>query len=171
MSRCPVIGFAAFSGTGKTTLLKQLIPLLTEKGIKVGLIKHSHHDVELDTPGKDSYELRKAGATQTLLASPKRWSLITETPEQVEPSLADMLKQLDLQQLDIILVEGFRDAPIEKIELCRSELNKPLLHQTDNHIIAIATDSPENMNTDLPVLDLNNPAMITEFIVQKFHLK
>lgn len=171
MADIPVLGFAAYSGTGKTTLLKQLIPLLINKEIKVGIIKHSHHDVELDTPGKDSYELRHAGAMQTLLASRSRWSLVTETPEQQEPSLQVMLQQLDQQQLDIILVEGFRDASIDKIELHRTDLNKPLLHETDKHIIAVATDQPELMQTQLPVLDLNNPAMITEFIVQKFNLK
>lgn len=166
MSNTPVLGFAAYSGTGKTTLLKKLIPLLNDKGIKIGVIKHSHHDVELDTPGKDSYELRKAGAIQTVLASPTRWSLITETPEQTEPSLSEILEQLNQKQLDLILVEGFRDAAIDKIELNRSELDKPYLYTADKHIIAIATDNPDSASTDLPLLDLNNPAMITEFIQQ-----
>lgn len=168
MSSSPVIGFAAFSGTGKTTLLKQLIPLLKDKGMKVGVIKHSHHDVELDTPGKDSYEIRKAGADQTLLASPKRWSLITETPEQDEPSLTEMINQLDRKELDVILVEGFRDAQIDKIELHRHELNKPFLYEADPHIIALATDH-QGVETELPVLELNNPAMIAEFIQQRIN--
>ena len=165
MSSCPVIGFAAFSGTGKTTLLKQLVPLLKDNGLRIGIIKHTHHDVELDTPGKDSFELRKAGAIQTLLASPKRWSLITETPQQDEPSLTDMLQQLNHSELDIILVEGFRDAKIDKIELHRNKLNKPFIYLTDPHIIAIATDHLD-IETTLPVLDINNPVMITEFIQQ-----
>lgn len=166
MSLCPVLGFAAYSGTGKTTLLKQLIPLLMNKGIRIAVIKHSHHDVELDTPGKDSYELRHAGATQTILASPHRWSLITETPEQDEPSLQEMLTQLDHQRLDLVLVEGFRDAAIDKIELIRDEPGKPYLHTTVKHVIAVATDYPDSMTTDLPVLDLNDPVMIAEFIQQ-----
>lgn len=167
MSPCPVIGFAAYSGTGKTTLLKQVIPLLLARGIKVGVIKHTHHDVELDTPGKDSYELRKAGAVQTLLASPQRWSLVTETPQQAEPSLQDMLQHLDQQQLDLIVVEGFRDAAIDKIELHRDAINKPFLHLDDKHIIALATDTAGAVKTELPVLDLNNPVMIAEFILQR----
>jgi molybdopterin-guanine dinucleotide biosynthesis protein B len=163
---CPVLGFAAYSGTGKTTLLKSLIPLLTAQKLKIGIIKHSHHDVELDTPGKDSYELRHAGATQTLLASPKRWSLITETPEQQEPSLTAMLAQLDCQHLDLILVEGFRHEAIAKIELHRDAFSKTFFYPSDKHIIALATDKTKQVTTELPVLDLNNPVMIAEFIQQ-----
>ena len=165
MSQVPVLGFAAYSGTGKTTLLKKLIPLLTGKKITTGVIKHSHHDVELDTPGKDSYELRHAGATQTLLASPRRWSLVTETPGDREPQLTEMIKHLDTALLDLIIVEGFRDADIAKIELHREELERPLLHTRDPHIIALATNS-DSLEATLPMLDLNNPAMIAEFIVR-----
>lgn len=165
MSECPVLGFAAYSGTGKTTLLKQLIPLLKEKGLSIGVIKHSHHDVELDTPGKDSYELRKAGATQTLLAGPHRWSLITETPRQDDASFYKMIQQMDQQQLDLILVEGFRDEAITKIELHRKETGKPFFHPYDKNIIAVATDDPGDIPSGLAILDLNNPAIIAEFIV------
>lgn len=163
--RCPVLGFAAYSGTGKTALLKQLIPILKDKGLRIGIIKHSHHDVELDTPGKDSYELRKAGACQTLLAGPHRWNLVTETPSQAEASFNEILGQLDHQQLDLILVEGFRDEAIAKIELHRQDLNKPFFYPADHNIIALATDDPESITTELTVLDLNNPALIAEFIL------
>ncbi|MEJ2141520.1 MAG: molybdopterin-guanine dinucleotide biosynthesis protein MobB [Gammaproteobacteria bacterium] len=165
MSECPVLGFAAYSGTGKTTLLKQLIPLLKEKGLSIGVIKHSHHDVELDTPGKDSYELRKAGATQTLLAGPHRWSLVTETPRQDDASFHSMLRQLDQQQLDLILVEGFRDEAITKIELHRKGIDKPFFYPHDKNIIAVATDDPGSISSGLAVLDLDNPAIIAEFIL------
>ncbi|MGD8483550.1 MAG: molybdopterin-guanine dinucleotide biosynthesis protein B [Thioalkalispiraceae bacterium] len=161
--RCAVLGFAAFSGTGKTTLLKQLIPLLSNRGLKIAVIKHTHHDIELDQPGKDSYELRHAGAKQTLLAGPNRSILITEIPS---PSLDELLESLDRQALDLILVEGFREAAIPKIELQRSILARPFLFAHDPHIIAIASDKPENIVTDLPRLDLNNPAEIAEFIRQ-----
>ena len=164
MKQCAVLGFAAFSGTGKTTLLKKVIPLLIQKGIKLAVIKYSHHDIELDTPGKDSYELRHAGATQTLLATPGRWSLITETPDKKEPLLTEMLGKLDQQHLDLVLVEGFRDAEIAKIELHRSEMNKPLLHTTDQHFIALATDESGHEKAGIPQLDINNPVMIAEFI-------
>ena len=165
-SRCPVLGFAAFSGTGKTTLLKQLIPLLKNSGINIGVIKHTHHDIELDQPGKDSYELRHAGAYQTLLAGPGRWSLMTEIPEQKEPVLAEMLQQLDQKKLDLILVEGFRDEAIPKIELHRSILDKPFIFRDDKNIIAIACDDPASIKTSLPVLDINKPAEIADFILQ-----
>ena len=161
----PVLGFAAYSGTGKTTLLTKLIPILKSKGVKVAVIKHSHHDVELDTPGKDSYELRKSGAIQTVLASPGRWSLVTEIPGQAEPSLQAILSQLNLKQLDLVLVEGFRDDAIAKIELHRNGLDKPFLYTRDNHIIALATDNIEQASTELPVLDLNNPENIAEFVL------
>lgn len=164
---CPVMGFAAFSGTGKTTLLKKLIPLLHAKGLNIGVIKHTHHDIEPEQPGKDSYELRHAGATQTLLAAPRRWSLITETPGQEDPVLNEMLQQLDQDKLDVILVEGFRDEDIPKIELHRSTLGKPFLFGDDRNIIAIATDDSRSIKTTLPVLDINNPADIVEFILQK----
>ena len=163
---CPVLGFAAYSGTGKTTLLKQLIPLLHNKGIKIGVIKHTHHDIELDQPGKDSYELRHAGAQQTLLAGPRRWSLITETAEQKQPELNEMLQQLDRQELDLIMVEGFRDEAIPKIELHRSILKKPCIFSTDKNIIAVACDEPASIKTTLPILDINKPSEIAEFILQ-----
>jgi len=166
---CPVLGFAAFSGTGKTTLIKQLIPLLHDKGINIGVIKHTHHDIEPDQPGKDSYELRHAGAQQTILAGSKRWSLITETTEQTEPVLSDILQQFDQQKLDLILVEGFRDEAIPKIELHRSILDKPFIFSNDKNIIAIACDDPSSIKatikTTLPILDINNPADIAEFIM------
>ncbi|MCM0148210.1 molybdopterin-guanine dinucleotide biosynthesis protein B [Photobacterium galatheae] len=163
----PVIGFAGFSGSGKTTLIEQIIPFLKQQGLRVGLLKHSHHDVEPDTPGKDSYRLRHAGSDQLLLATPHRHILFFEYPEpaQREPQLDACLQQLDHSQLDIILVEGFRDQPIAKIEIHRPDYGKPLLYPQDEHIIAMATSEPDG-NHPLPVLDLNQPEQVAEFILK-----
>ena len=162
----PVLGFAAWSGTGKTTLLKKLIPLLKEKGIRIGMIKHAHHDFDIDKPGKDSYELRKAGAEQMLIASQKRWALMVETPAlDGDPDLNEMIAQLDHSTLDLILVEGFRHVAFPKIELYRPSTGKETLFDQDDSIIALATDDATTIETKLPVLDINNPALIADFIV------
>ncbi len=161
----PVLGFAAFSGTGKTTLLIRLIPFLEQRGVRVALVKHAHHDFDIDKPGKDSYELRKAGARQVLVASERRSALITDYPERREPRLEDLVAQLALDTVDLVLVEGFRHLPFPKIELHRPSLKHPLLCHEDGSIIAVATDSP--VDTDpLPRLDLNRAAMIGEFVLE-----
>jgi molybdopterin-guanine dinucleotide biosynthesis protein MobB len=163
-SRKPMLGFAAFSGTGKTTLLVRLIPFLEQRGIQVALIKHAHHDFDIDKPGKDSYELRKAGARQVLVASDRRSALVTEYAEPREPRLEDLIAQLALDEVDLVLVEGFRHLPFPKIELHRPSLRLPLLFHEDDSIIAVATDSDMGVDA-LPHLDLNNIAMIGEFIL------
>jgi len=162
--RKPVLGFAACSGTGKTTLLVRLIPFLEQRGVYVALIKHAHHDFDIDKPGKDSYELRKAGARQVLIASDRRSALITENAESKEPRLDDLVTQLALDAVDLVLVEGFRHVPFSKIELHRPSLKHPLLCHEDASIIAVATDV--HLNTEpLPRLDLNDVAMIGDFIL------
>jgi len=162
----PIIGFAAYSGTGKTTLLKQIINELSQT-INIGLIKQSHHDIDIDMPGKDSYELRKAGAAQTLLTSPYRSVLIKEHKEQQEPELGNIIKQLDIDKLDLVLVEGFKQTSFTKIEVYRKELDKPLLYPDDKNIIAIATNDTETSHS-IPKLDLNNPDQIIDYIRQHF---
>ena len=149
----PVLGFAAFSGTGKTTLLVKLLPLLVKRGIRVGMIKHAHHDFDIDTPGKDSYKLRKAGARQMLVASSRRRALMTETPGQQEPQLEELISILDLDSIDLILVEGFKHLAFPKIELHRAGLGHPLLFREDRNIIALAADHTPD-NRDLPLLDI-----------------
>ena len=159
----PVLGIAAWSGTGKTTLLTKVLPLLHAKGLRIGMLKHAHHSFDIDHPGKDSYELRKAGAEQMLIASSQRWALMVEAPLPGDPSLPDMLDRLDRSTLDLILVEGFRHTPFPKIELHRPALGMPLLFPDDASIIAIASDTP--LDTQLPQLDLNDPDAIVEFIL------
>jgi len=165
-SDCPLLGFSAYSGTGKTTLLRQVLPLLKSHGIRVAVLKHAHHNFDVDHPGKDSHTLRHAGASQMLIASSKRWALMVETPEATkEPSLNGLLTQLDQTQLDLILVEGFKDEPFSKIELHRPTLGKPLLHTKDSNIIAIASDQDIEIKRDIAQLDINNIKQITDFIL------
>ena len=151
----PVLGFAAFSGTGKTTLLTKLLPKLAASGLRVGMVKHSHHDIEMDKPGKDSYRLRQAGACQLVLASPHRSIVFAEQNEVAEPTLLAQLNWLNITMLDLVLVEGFRDEAFTKIELHRPSLGKPLLAAQDCNIIAIASDEP----LDLAALD--SPTLLT----------
>ena len=160
----PLLGFAAYSGTGKTTLLERLIPLLRTEGLRIGLIKQTHHDFEIDQPGKDSYRLRKAGAVQTLLASRHRWALIGENEEAREPSLEELVQRLDHSGLDLILVEGFKHEPFPKIELHRPELGRAPLHSDDDTIIAVACDQAIETVCGIPRLDLNDPEQIAQFI-------
>lgn len=164
----PLLGFAAFSGTGKTTLLAQLIPLLKQHGLRVGLIKHSHHNFDIDKPGKDSYRLRQAGASQVMLISQHRRAVIAELDAQQPPRLVDQLAHLDHSKLDLILVEGFKAEQFPKIELYRPSLKKPLLYPDDPSIIAVASDLHLTIPDKLTFLDLNNPKMIADFILQYF---
>lgn len=181
-TRPPVLGFAAASGTGKTTLLEKLIPLLKNTSLRIGLIKHSHHNFEIDKPGKDSYRLRKAGASPILLVSNHRQAIMTEFDTITEPLLEDQLKFFDDKELELILVEGFKAEAFPKIELYRSCLNNMLIFPNDPNIIAIASDEKINItadNTNLsihqinqlippPILDINNPNSIVNFILDQF---
>ncbi|MBE3468324.1 molybdopterin-guanine dinucleotide biosynthesis protein B [Enterobacter cloacae complex sp. P15RS] len=161
----PVLAISAWSGTGKTTLLKKLIPALCAKGIRPGLIKHTHHNMDVDKPGKDSYELRKAGAAQTMVASNQRWALMTETPDEAPLDLAYLVSRMDHSTLDLVLVEGFKHEAVAKILLFRSDAVHNVNELTlDEHVIAVASDVV--LSLDVPVLDLNNVDVIAEFIVE-----
>jgi len=161
----PLLAISAWSGTGKTTLLKQLIPLLRARNIRPGLIKHTHHNMDVDTPGKDSYELRKAGAAQTIVASQQRWALMTETPELPPLSLSYLVSRMDASTLDLVLVEGFKHEEVAKILLYRQEAgHAPHELVLDPYVIALASDVP--LNVPVPVLPLNDPQQIAEFICQ-----
>lgn len=166
--RKPLVGLAAWSGTGKTTLLTKLITIFKIKGLRVGVIKHAHHTFEIDYPGKDSYEIRKAGASQVLVGSKKRWALIVDDENGKELKFEDHLKHIDQDNLDLVLVEGFKPEAIPKIELNRKALNKPYLFSEDETIIAIAIDDKEGLETSLPILDINQPEQIADFIIERF---
>lgn len=168
IANLPLLGFAAYSGTGKTTLLTQLIPLLLQQGIIAGVIKHSHHDFDIDYPGKDSYQLRAAGASPVMIASPYRRALITEFRPHREIGLQEHLAAFPTVGLDLILVEGFRHETFAKIELHRASLEKPLLYPHDANIIAVASDTFLETPTHLTRLDLNNPQQIADFILHQF---
>ncbi|ENM5926247.1 bifunctional molybdopterin-guanine dinucleotide biosynthesis adaptor protein MobB/molybdopterin molybdotransferase MoeA [Vibrio mimicus] len=158
----PLLGFAAYSGTGKTTLLEALLPKLTAAGLRIGLLKHAHHDFDVDKPGKDSYRLRKAGASQMLIASRNRHALMTETPD-AEAEFDYLLTRFDAEKLDVILVEGCKNIAFPKIELHRTEVGKPWLYPHDENIIAIAAD--ETVETTLPQMNINDLDAITDFVL------
>ncbi|TOI45641.1 bifunctional molybdopterin-guanine dinucleotide biosynthesis adaptor protein MobB/molybdopterin molybdotransferase MoeA [Vibrio parahaemolyticus] len=160
----PILGFAAYSGTGKTTLLEALLPKLTEAGLRIGMLKHAHHNFDVDKPGKDSYRLRKAGASQMLIASRNRFALMTETPE-AEAEFEYLLTRFDEDKLDVVLVEGCKNIAFPKIELHREEVGKPWLCPHDENIIAIASDSAE-LDSELPQMNINDLDAIAQFVLQ-----
>jgi len=162
----PVIGLCAYSGTGKTTLLTQLIPLLNKRNLRVGIVKHAHHKFDIDHPGKDSYELRRAGAAQVAVASKNRIAWIKEYKDNKdEPELAEALAALDTKHLDLVIAEGFKREDFPKIELHRPSLGKPLMCTEDKNIIALATDAPVSFTSAPQLLDLNDINAIAEFII------
>ncbi len=161
--KVPVLGFAAYSGTGKTTLLVKLLPLMKLQGLRVAMIKQTHHDFEIDKPGKDSYELRKAGANQVLIASEKRCALVTEYEKPVASDLVELVNKLDLDNIDLVLVEGFKNKSFPKIELHRAAAASKLIFPEDDNVIAVASD--ESLDTgDLPLLNLNETEEVAGFI-------
>ncbi|HHC6480373.1 TPA: bifunctional molybdopterin-guanine dinucleotide biosynthesis adaptor protein MobB/molybdopterin molybdotransferase MoeA [Vibrio parahaemolyticus] len=160
----PILGFAAYSGTGKTTLLEALLPKLTEAGLRIGMLKHAHHNFDVDKPGKDSYRLRKAGASQMLIASRNRFALMTETPE-AEAEFEYLLTRFDEDKLDVVLVEGCKNIAFPKIELHREEVGKPWLYPHDENIIAIASNTAE-LDSELPQMNINDLDAIAQFVLQ-----
>jgi len=166
----PVLGFAAYSGTGKTTLLVKLLPLMKLQGLRVAMIKQTHHDFDIDKPGKDSFELRKAGADQMLLASDKRCALMTEYEETREPDLPALVNRLDLENIDLVLVEGFKHLPFDKIEIHRSALQKQLIFPQDSSVVAVASDADID-TCGLPLLNINEPEEVAGFINRWLNLQ
>jgi molybdopterin-guanine dinucleotide biosynthesis adapter protein len=158
-----IFGFAGWSGSGKTTLIEQLIPRFVQRGLKVSLIKHAHHTFDVDQPGKDSYRHRHAGASEILVTSSRRWVLMHELRGAHEPSFDEQVQRLS--PCDLLLVEGFKFAPIPKLEVWRAETGEPLLHPNDPHIVAVASDT--KVETRLPLLNLNDADGIAEFILAK----
>jgi molybdopterin-guanine dinucleotide biosynthesis protein B len=157
-----IFGFAGWSGSGKTTLIERLIPRFVKRGLSVSLIKHAHHTFDVDQPGKDSYRHRHAGAGEILVTSSRRWVLMHELRGEPEPSFEEQLKLLS--PCDLLLVEGFKHAPIPKLEVWREETGEPLLHPNDPHIVAVASD--RRVETRLPLFDLNDCDRIEDFILR-----
>ena len=155
-------GFAGWSGSGKTTLIEKLIPLFVKRGLRVSLVKHAHHTFDVDQEGKDSYRHRQAGAAEILVTSSRRWVLMHELRGAHEPSFDDQVKHLS--PCDLLIVEGFKFAPIPKLEVWRAQTGEGLLHPNDPHIVAVASDV--KVDTSLPLLDLNDAAAIADFIVK-----
>ena len=154
-------GFAGWSGSGKTTLIEKLIPLFAKRGLRVSLIKHAHHSFDVDQPGKDSYRHRHAGATEVLVTSSRRWVMMHELRGAKEPSFEEQVKHLT--PCDLLIVEGYKYAPIPKLEVWRAETGEPLLHPNDPHIVAVASDA--KVETRLPLFDLNDHAGVATFVV------
>ncbi len=161
-----VFGFAGWSGSGKTTLVEKLIPRFVGRGLRTSLIKHAHHNFDIDTPGKDSWRHRQAGASEILVTSSRRWVLMHELRGAKEPSFDEQVQRVS--PCDLLLVEGFKFAPIPKLEVWRRETGEALLHPNDPHIVALATDTP--VETKLPQLDLNDDAAICDFILRHLEL-
>ena len=156
-----MLGFAGWSGSGKTTLIERLIPVLRERGLTVSLVKHAHHDFDIDLPGKDSWRHRKAGALEVLVCSDQRWALMHELRGAAAPTLHEHLRRL--APCDLVLVEGFKRDPVPKIEIRRSAHPAPLLAPADSWIIAIASDLPL-AGESLPVLDLDDIPALADFV-------
>ncbi len=157
----PMLGITGYSGSGKTTLLEKLLPVLQNKGLRVAVIKHSHHNAQVDKEGKDSFRMTQAGASQVAMACDNRWAIMTETAKPI--SLTKLATQFDENLSDLILVEGFKHEPIPKILLHRQTMTKSL-PELDENVLALALDY--SLNSSIPLLDINDLEQIAEFIVQ-----
>ncbi|RLA08808.1 MAG: molybdopterin-guanine dinucleotide biosynthesis protein B [Gammaproteobacteria bacterium] len=166
MKKIPIIGFVAKSGTGKTTLICKLLKMFDDDNINVAVIKGSHHNFDIDIPGKDSYKLRSCGASCVLLSSPYKWVMMANRKKEHIPNLQDELNRLNQDNLDLIIVEGFKNEDYLKIEINRKELKNELLYRIDKKIIAVASDYKINLPNSLTLLDINNIKQIYSFLKQ-----
>ncbi|MBK6659818.1 MAG: molybdopterin-guanine dinucleotide biosynthesis protein B [Proteobacteria bacterium] len=160
----PVIGVMASSGTGKTTLLRALLPLLRAAGLRVACVKHTHHSIEIDKPGKDSHSLRAAGAEQMLLAYPGGWALMVDTPAAAGDDFTSLVRHLQLSTLDLVLVEGFKFEDFPKLALHRYDLSGPLQLPDDSGVIAMASNQQPLPLAATPIFALDDVASIAAFI-------
>lgn len=161
-----VIGIAGFSGSGKTTLVEQLIPLLRARGQRVSIVKHAHHSFDIDQPGKDTWRHRTAGAFEVVVASDTRLALMREFEQKAKLSVHQLIAEL-YAGVDWVLVEGFKDSDLLKVEVWRAQSNRPARYMEDDFIVAIATDSPEQLPhaTQRPVLDLNDADVMVDWLI------
>ena len=159
-----VLGIAGWSGSGKTTLITKLIPFLARRGIRVATLKHAHHAFDVDQPGKDSYEHRKAGACEVIVSSARRWVQMHEVGDGVEATLPQLLRRLS--PCDLVLVEGFKTERHPKLEVFRAAVGKTPLHPEDRRIVAIASDQqfPE---AGIPVVDINDIAAVGDVVLER----
>jgi molybdopterin-guanine dinucleotide biosynthesis protein B len=162
-----IIAIAGYSGSGKTTLIEKLIPVLVMEGLKVSLIKHAHHEFDVDHPGKDSWRHRHAGASEVMIGSSNRWALMHELRGEAEPGLEDLLKRMS--PCDLVIVEGWKFNAIPKVEVHRKLADKPLLFTEDRNVVAIATDEP--LATELPQFGLEDAEGVGQFIIRLLGLR
>src|SRR5688500_9349051 len=162
-----VIGFSGYSGAGKTTLVERLIPVLKLQGQRVSVVKHAHHKFDIDHPGKDTHRHREAGAFEVVVASDKRLALIREFEQPAQLNVHHLLAEL-YEGVDWVLVEGFKHSNLLKVEIWRADAGKPARYPDDDFIVAIATDSADRLpqSTLRPVLDLNDPDAIAQWLVE-----
>ena len=162
-----IIGIAGYSGSGKTTLIEKVIPRLVLEGFRVSLIKHAHHEFDLDHPGKDSHRHRMAGATEVLVSSSQRWALMHELRGVTEPTLEEQLRHF--APCDVVIVEGWKHHAMPKIEVHRKLSEKPLLFPNDTSVVAVASD--ESLATTLPQFDLDDADAVAQFIIKYLGLR
>jgi len=161
MNTAKVLGFVGWSGSGKTTLIIKLIPELNRRGLKVATLKHAHHNFDVDVPGKDSYEHRKAGAGEVIVSSARRWVQMHEVGDGKEATLAELLQRLS--PCDVVLIEGFKTDRHPKMEVFRKDAQKPALYPEDDRIVCVASDQglPD---AAIPVVDLNNVGAVADLV-------
>ncbi|HEX2543572.1 MAG TPA: molybdopterin-guanine dinucleotide biosynthesis protein B [Ramlibacter sp.] len=165
-----VVGFAGYSGSGKTHLVERLIPALKLRGLRVSVAKHAHHDFDIDHPGKDTHRHREAGAFEVVVASDRRLALMREFEQPARLSVHHLLAEL-YDGVDWVLVEGFKESSLLKVEIWRADAGKPVRYPDDDFVAAIATDSPDRLpqETLRPVLDLNDADAVAQWLVDNGH--
>ncbi|MBU3713133.1 MAG: molybdopterin-guanine dinucleotide biosynthesis protein B [Limnohabitans sp.] len=168
-----VVGFAGYSGAGKTTLVERLVLELRHRGLRVSVVKHAHHSFDIDHPGKDSYRHREAGAFEVVVASNRRLVLQRQFEQEAELSVHHLIAEL-YDGVDWVLVEGFKESDLLKVEVWRAAANRPVRYPDDDFVVAIATDSASALPqaTLRPVLDLNDAHAVAEWLIHnqdRFH--
>lgn len=158
-----IFGLAGWSGAGKTTLLERLIDTISRRGFSVSTVKHTHHSVDIDQPGKDSFRHRQAGAVEVLVASSSRWALMHELRDAEEPSVEALIRHMTA--VDLLIIEGFKSHAHAKLEVHRPSLGKPFLYPADPTITGIASDV-RLTGLPLPVLPLDDAVGIAEFVLR-----
>ena len=164
MSKTKVLGLVGWSGCGKTMLLTRLIPELVGRGLKIATLKHAHHSFDTDVPGKDSYEHRKAGASEVIVSSPRRWAQVHEIGDDTEATLAQLLRRVS--PCDLVLVEGFKTQRHPKMEVFREALHRRPLHPHDGRVVAVASDL-SFPDAGVPVVHLNDIRAVADLVLER----